>query len=537
MTSGRRRAIWGTLSVLVGIVVVFFAIRVVVDTPNVVNGTVPGPDAFERRYALHPVPAYVHIVPGVAYLVLAPLQLWRRFRVRHLRLHRLIGRIILPAGLLSGVFAVAVGIGFPYGGPLEAAASVVFGAYFVAALALAYRAVRHRDITGHRRWMIRAFAVGLGVGTIRIWIGLFQLVGLLSIQDNAGTVWFGVAFWLALLMHAVAAELYLRARPAANPDRVSRQQPGAAAGELGDLPLRDLGGQDRLRPVERAGPLVQLDRHARLQQAQRVGDVLVADRVELRGGDVGGRQARTGPRPAPVRRTASRASSPGSAATSRRAWSRVIQGVSVKLRADHVSCRSSSSGWLSSWKRIGGPCSSRARNATAAASPAPGAVPADRDPVRVDAELGGVLGRPGQHGVGVVQGGRERVLGGQPVAHRDHHHAGAVGDPGGPRVLGVQVAHDESAAVQPDDGALRSVRAVDPHRTSGSAGTVRSSISRPEVSGVGRRGGQLGEALRAATGSVRSARGTNGMNASSSGSMTLRSESDCLMTVTVRTRD
>ena len=224
MTSGRRRAIWGTLSVLVGIVVVFFAIRVVVDTPNVVNGTVPGPDAFEQRYALHPVPAYVHIVPGVAYLVLAPLQLWRRFRVRHLRLHRLIGRIILPAGLVSGVFAVAVGIGFAYGGPLEAAASVVFGAYFVAALALAYRAVRHRDIAGHRRWMIRAFAVGLGVGTIRIWIGLFQLVGLLSIQDNAGTVWFGVAFWLALLMHAVAAELYLRARPAANPDRAARER-------------------------------------------------------------------------------------------------------------------------------------------------------------------------------------------------------------------------------------------------------------------------------------------------------------------------
>jgi hypothetical protein len=70
MTSGRRRALWATLLVLVGIVVVFFAIRVVVDTPNVVNGTVPDPDAFEQRYALHPAPAYVtdgsvrHADPG-----------------------------------------------------------------------------------------------------------------------------------------------------------------------------------------------------------------------------------------------------------------------------------------------------------------------------------------------------------------------------------------------------------------------------------------------------------------------------------------
>jgi hypothetical protein len=31
-------------------------------------------------------------------------------------------------------------------------------------------------------------------------------------------------------------------------------------------------------------------------------------------------------------------------------------------------------------------------------------------------------------------------------------------------VLGLQVAHDESAAVQPDDGALRMVRAIDPDR-------------------------------------------------------------------------
>ena len=212
-----------TLSVLVVIVLAFFVIRLVVDVPHLVDGTVPGPDAFEHRYVLHPVVAYLHIVPGVVYLVLAPLQLWRRFRTRHLRLHRLIGRVILPAGVLSGVMAIVVGTAFPYGGPAEAAASVVFGVYFLVALALAYRAVRRRDIAVHRRWMIRAFAVALGVGTIRIWVGLFQLVGLLSLPDNTGTAWFGVAFWLAFLMHAAAAELYVRARPAP----VSRRSPDA----------------------------------------------------------------------------------------------------------------------------------------------------------------------------------------------------------------------------------------------------------------------------------------------------------------------
>src|SRR5262245_36089564 len=54
-------------------------------------------------------------------------------------------------------------------------------------------------------------------------------------------------------------------------------------GEFGDLPLRHLGGQDGLRAMERAGPLVQLNRHAGLQQAQRVADAFIAERIELRG--------------------------------------------------------------------------------------------------------------------------------------------------------------------------------------------------------------------------------------------------------------
>lgn len=204
---------WWMLALLVAVVLVSFGIRLAVDVPNVVAGTVPGPDAFEQRYVLHPLAAYVHIVPGVVYLLGAPLQLSHRFRSRHLRVHRRLGRVVLAAGLIAGVAAIVVGVWFPYGGTLEAGAAVVFGAWFVVALVLAYRAVRRRDIARHRRFMIRAFAVGLAVGTARVWVGLFQAVGLLAIQDNAGRQWFGVAFWLALVIHAVVAEAYLAARP------------------------------------------------------------------------------------------------------------------------------------------------------------------------------------------------------------------------------------------------------------------------------------------------------------------------------------
>ena len=56
--------------------------------------------------------------------------------------------------------------------------------------------------------MIRAFAVGIAVGTIRIWVGLFLGLGLLDFEDA-----FAPAFWISFSLHAAAAELWLRRFP------------------------------------------------------------------------------------------------------------------------------------------------------------------------------------------------------------------------------------------------------------------------------------------------------------------------------------
>lgn len=196
------------LVLLTSVVLVFAAIRVSTDLPLLLRGQVPSPDSFEARYVAHPWLAYLHIVPGVLFLLGAPFQLSPRFRRRHLRLHRRMGRVVLAMGLLSGIFALAFGIPFSYGGSWQSAATAVFGTYFLVALVLAYRAVRGRRIAEHRRWMIRAFAVGLGVGTIRLWVGAFVGLGWTSLQDA-----FAPAFWLGLSLHAVAAEFWLRPRP------------------------------------------------------------------------------------------------------------------------------------------------------------------------------------------------------------------------------------------------------------------------------------------------------------------------------------
>jgi uncharacterized membrane protein YozB (DUF420 family) len=215
--------VWFGLTVLIASVLVFAAIRFAVDVPNITTGRLPHPDDFEYRYARYPWLAYAHILPGIVYLLLAPLQLWRGFRSRHLRWHRRIGRVAIVSGLLSGSFAIVFGSFQAFGGPLESAAAVIFGTWFIVALTVAYRSIRRRDVRRHRRWMIRAFAVGLAVGTIRAWIGLLSGLGPVDLRDS-----FAISFWIAFLMHVAAAEVWLAWRPEPSGQDVRTTRSGIA---------------------------------------------------------------------------------------------------------------------------------------------------------------------------------------------------------------------------------------------------------------------------------------------------------------------
>jgi hypothetical protein len=194
------------ISLLIGIVLAFAAIRVVSDWPSILAGTIPD-DEFAERYVDHPWRGYLHIAPGVIYLLGAPLQLSRRFRTKHYDVHRRLGRVLF-------------GIPFAWGGASESLATVVFGTWFLACLLLAFRAIRGDNVPQHRRWMIRAFAVAVGIGTIRIWVGIFEGVeqGMSGGTTPAAPdhTMFGVAFWLAFSLHVAIGEWWLRRTPALN---------------------------------------------------------------------------------------------------------------------------------------------------------------------------------------------------------------------------------------------------------------------------------------------------------------------------------
>ena len=194
--------------------------RFVIDMPNIAAGTLPE-DEFDHRYVEQAWLAYLHIVPGVVYLFLAPLQLAYRIRSRHYTFHRRLGRVLATAGMISGVFALIFGGLFSFGGLSEASAAVVFGGWFLTCLVLAVRAIRRDDIVHHRRWMIRAFAIGIGIGTTRVWLALFEVTGLRSFESS-----FGPAFWISFSLHALIAELWIRVFP--NPPELTRESPASS---------------------------------------------------------------------------------------------------------------------------------------------------------------------------------------------------------------------------------------------------------------------------------------------------------------------
>jgi uncharacterized membrane protein len=213
-----RRAVWGAVIFLALIGSAVAARRMVHLAPIVVGGYRPPAvtshpaaaqfAALDDLFARRPILTLVHIVPGLLFMVLGPLQFSSTLRARHLRWHRWNGRIFVVGGLVIGISALVMSFGMPaIGGFNQAAATTLFATFFLFALGKAFWHIRRREVVLHREWMIRAFSVGLAVATIRPIIGMFfatsHFSGLMPRE------FFGTGFWIGFVVHLMAAEAWI----------------------------------------------------------------------------------------------------------------------------------------------------------------------------------------------------------------------------------------------------------------------------------------------------------------------------------------
>ena len=131
------------------------------------------------RMSAVPLPAIVHIVCAVVYAVLGAFQFSAAFRRRRPGWHRMAGRLLVVLGLGVALSALWMTLFYdrqPGTGALAYVFRVAFGSGMAACIVLGFSTIRRGDVTAHRAWMTRAYALALGAGTQVFTLGIGNAV-------------------------------------------------------------------------------------------------------------------------------------------------------------------------------------------------------------------------------------------------------------------------------------------------------------------------------------------------------------------------
>jgi Predicted membrane protein (DUF2306) len=158
--------------------------------------------ALDAAFASHAALTLAHIIPALAFVVVAPFVFLRRFAGATWA-----ERLLFPLGAVVGVTAYAMS-SYSVGGWVERSAVLLFNTLFLFSLFRAWQLRREPALK--LRWMTRAIAVLLGIATTRPVMGIFfatsRIIHLVPEQ------FFGIAFWIGFSINTLIVELWLRSQ-------------------------------------------------------------------------------------------------------------------------------------------------------------------------------------------------------------------------------------------------------------------------------------------------------------------------------------
>ncbi|MGO9324200.1 MAG: DUF2306 domain-containing protein [Terracidiphilus sp.] len=95
-----------------------------------------------------------HVLSGAIALLSGPIQFSSRFRQRYAKFHRILGRAYVASVFIGAITGIALAAGRP-GLPGTAMQAVAW----IVCTTAAFITARNRQITQHRQWMARSYAV------------------------------------------------------------------------------------------------------------------------------------------------------------------------------------------------------------------------------------------------------------------------------------------------------------------------------------------------------------------------------------------
>ncbi len=139
---------WVLMLVVFGIVFVFLTteLPLIADYP------------LYHQYRMQLIADRYRFVPHALFATLAlligPIQFSSHFRQRHLKLHRILGRVYVTSVFLAAPLAMSI----TWNRPLRLGTLTQASAWLICTSA-AFLTARNRQITQHRQWMARSYAV------------------------------------------------------------------------------------------------------------------------------------------------------------------------------------------------------------------------------------------------------------------------------------------------------------------------------------------------------------------------------------------
>jgi uncharacterized membrane protein len=153
------------------------------------------------------VAVYVHVFGSAVALALGPLQFVTVLRTARPAAHRWVGRSYLGIGVLSGGLAGLYLSLHAFGGVVAQLGFAFLAIAWLQSGLLAYLAIREGDVTRHRRWMVRNFALTFAAVTLRLYLPASAGAGL-----GFGPAYAAIA-WLCWVPNLVVAEWIVRSLP------------------------------------------------------------------------------------------------------------------------------------------------------------------------------------------------------------------------------------------------------------------------------------------------------------------------------------
>jgi len=185
------------------VIAVAVVIRRVVALASPSKSAPPQMAALDAIFASYAALTLAHVLFAMAFVLLAPFALSRRFGGRPG-----VERAFLVLGLVVGATAYGMSIYSAVGGWIERSAVLLFDTIFLFSFLRAYWYGSRNEPLLKRRWLIRSVAVLLGIATTRPVMGVFFATAPLT--HLTLHQFFDIAFWIGFSINTLIIELWLR---------------------------------------------------------------------------------------------------------------------------------------------------------------------------------------------------------------------------------------------------------------------------------------------------------------------------------------